>query len=351
MDIDSIFADFDAHSRSEHGRGATEILNLLREITSSDPDVSQEALEGLCDHRVLNQGTVFPETLVAVPYMARLAAASVPRAPELLYLLGAIAETDSEVDIPKGAARAAVVDQLPILVPLLENKDSRVRQFAVWAVAQCRVPDMVFDELLARWRVEHEPAVRADLLFGCVLLDPARTKPMAEEAINTNEADQVRIAALIVGLDAGLLWTEGATDIMLSLLPAEERIGQTPWLAAPITEVAERLQQHGEVDAATELLVAAMRMEGLQNRAACSEARRAAQFLGDKDPKARAHLVAGLIHLLDDPVESRRVTRTINKWRTPAEAIVPALVELAGDVDERVAGHALRILTAFVNRS
>jgi hypothetical protein len=266
-----------------------------------------------------------------------------------LYLLGAIAETDSNVKIPAGAARAAVIHQLPLLIPLLGHPEAQVRQLAVWAVTQCRTPGLVFDELLTRWKAEREPAVRADLLFGCVLLDPVRTRLLITTAADPQEPDQVRIAALVAGIDAGLPWTEESAAATLSLLPAEERIGQNPWMVAPLIELALRLGQRGEADAAGDLLIAAMSMEGPWNATARTEARRAAKLLGDEQPESRTRLLPGLLRLLDDPPNSRYVMRIIRGWQTPAEAIVPTLLQLATGEDEQLAEHAQNTLTALFN--
>lgn len=344
MNTESLFADLGDQQWSQFGEQSLKVPELLRNLASSDPDVSQEAFIGLCDSSVMNQGSVSPVTAQAVPYLARLAADAVPATPDVLFLLGAIAEADDD-----GAARAAVADELSRLLPLLSHQDAHIRQLAVWVTAQCRMPKMVFDHLLARWGAERDPAIRADLLLACVLLDPAKTAPLAAAGL-TDGSDRVRIAALIAGLDAGLPWTNESASIMLSLLPASERIGQTPWSVAPIAEVTERLQRRGALDAAVDLLLAAMSMESAWNSAAREEAELAARLLGDREPRARVALLPGFLRLLDDPSQKRHVMRVISGWRTPGVDIIATLEVLATATDKQIAGNASKVLAGLVDR-
>ncbi|MFE0517054.1 HEAT repeat domain-containing protein [Streptomyces sp. NPDC058964] len=139
MDLATVFADLDrvAWPELHHAYGpADDLPDLLRAVTASDEETAAEAEQELWSG-IVHQGTVYGATAAAVPFLARLAAAGVRRG-NLLGMLGAIAESGDEhrLDQP-GAARAAVVAHLPLMLPLLSDSDAEVRQCAAWAVARC----------------------------------------------------------------------------------------------------------------------------------------------------------------------------------------------------------------------
>lgn len=180
--------------------------------------------------------------------------------PALLMLLGSIADTNDELDIPDGSARVTVANELPRLVRFLEYQDSEVRRQAAYAVAQCRRPEATLGSLLARWDVEREPVVRADLRFALALLDPQRAAPLIA-AVQSGEASTVRMAALFTGIYVGLPWTTESSDGMLALLRAGERLVGSSWidrLERPPQGLVEWLWTHGHADAAVELLTKAV---------------------------------------------------------------------------------------------
>ncbi|MFF1452608.1 hypothetical protein ACFVYF_31415 [Streptomyces sp. NPDC058274] len=320
--------------------GCVEIPAVLHALSSADADRSDEAVEELYG-LLLDQEAATAATVQVVPFIARLAAAGF-RTSGLLYLLGRIAAIENEVDIPPGAARDAVAEQLPLLLPLLEHSDVEVRQPAVWAVAHCRKPEASWEAMATRWAVEREPAVRADLLFGCVLLDPMATRPLVTEALRADQHDQVRIAALIAGLDAGLAWTRQSATAAVSLLPASDRIGRTPWLYDPFPEIIERLLARRELNNAIDLANAALNLTGPRHADARKEGLWGARLIGDQHPEVRVRLLPAMLPLVDDPETA--VVGLVTRWRKHDSAVDQTLVDFASQEDPVAADRALALL-------
>ena len=236
-----------------------EVRECLDNVRSADPSVAEDAVYGL--YELLVGGRVVgPITLAAVPYVTDLVEAGVGDVPELLRLLGSIADSNDEVGIPEGTARAAVANELSVLTHFLEHHVLEVRRSAVYAVAQCRRPERSIDTLLARWDSEPEGAVRADPLFALALLDAQRTAGLLTK-LQLHEAPAVRMAALFIGIDLGLPWGTESSDGMLALLRAGERLDGSPWVdryEGPLQALVERMWSHGYADAAVGFLTHAL---------------------------------------------------------------------------------------------
>ncbi|MGA4838853.1 HEAT repeat domain-containing protein [Streptomyces sp. G45] len=281
-------------------------------LTSPDQEVFEDAIWDLYDH-VLNVDTVSPATVPAVPFIARLAAAGV-RSPALLYMLGRIAAADHADDGSPDEAHAAVVTQLPLLLPMLTHDDAEVRQLAVWVVAQCRGSDLAPKALWARWREERHASVRADLVFALALLDPARATGMAAGLLTSAEPDKVRIAAVAVSLRLGGAWTDEARDTVLSLLPVGDRFGESPWIREPLVEIVHDVAERGDIPQAIEMLEIGLKAVGLTDPAARDELLLAAKSVGDEVAETRARMLPVLLPLLKIPDESQRVMRYLRAW-------------------------------------
>ncbi|MET8668097.1 HEAT repeat domain-containing protein [Streptomyces tendae] len=77
-----------------------------------------------------------------------------------------MAESEDEYGVAPGAVRAAVADQLPLLLPLLASPEPEVRRIAAWAVSHTRATAIALPALRAHWDEESEPSVRAEVLAG-----------------------------------------------------------------------------------------------------------------------------------------------------------------------------------------
>ncbi|GGS21754.1 hypothetical protein GCM10010205_59460 [Streptomyces nojiriensis] len=193
--------------------------DLLRALTGADVDAADEALSELYGS-VLHQGTVYPASAEAVPFLAGIAAAGHCTA-DVLALLGGMAESEDAYGVAPGAVRAAVADRLPLLLPLLASPDPEVRRTAAWAVSHTGAPAVALPALRARWDEEPEPSARAEVLAGIARLDPQGGAAAAATVLDPSQPTEVRMAAVFASLDAGAPWTGPLHTTMLSLLPAD----------------------------------------------------------------------------------------------------------------------------------
>ncbi|MET7731368.1 hypothetical protein ABZT02_08350 [Streptomyces sp. NPDC005402] len=187
MDLRLLLADLDQTdwSRLRHAYGsAQDVPGLLRDLASPVEETAAEAEQELWSS-IVHQGTVYSATAAAVPFLAGLVAEGV-RQSALVGMLGVIAGSVDEHDLPvPGGARGAVAAQLGQLLPLLADDDREVRRTTAWAVAQCGSaagPD-ARAALRARFAAESDPAVRADVLTACALLDPDAAEELCSAAL------------------------------------------------------------------------------------------------------------------------------------------------------------------------
>ncbi|MFJ9870112.1 hypothetical protein [Streptomyces sp. NPDC101165] len=128
MDLAAAFADLHRVAWPElgHAHGpADDVPGLLRAATGADEEAAAEAEEELWSSLV-HQGTPYEATVAAAPFLACFAAAGVRRA-NLLGMLGAVAESADEHSLDQpGAARAAAVAQLPLMLVIHNDSEFRV---------------------------------------------------------------------------------------------------------------------------------------------------------------------------------------------------------------------------------
>ncbi|MEU2622092.1 hypothetical protein ABZ642_28865 [Streptomyces sp. NPDC007157] len=340
MDLRPVFADLDQMdwSRFRHAYGSAEdIPALLRDLASPVEKTASEAEQELWSS-IVHQGTVYSATAAAVPFLARLVAEGV-RQSDLLGMLGVIAGSVDEHDMPvPGAARDAVAAQLGLLLSLLADSDRKVRRTMAWTVAQCRSaagPD-ARGALRARWAAESDPAVRADVLTACALLDPDAAEELCSAVLAGDEPAPVRIAALLVTADCGLPWDMKMTASVTTLVPLERHGFGALWEREPLQALVKALHTRGEADTAIDLVgsalgrAAALRLQGSEHaQAATTEARWAAEFLARRSRTAPARLLPELLPLLDNPATATDVIPLLRTWCQPAPEAVPALLAIA----------------------
>ncbi|WP_405817557.1 hypothetical protein OG241_23470 [Streptomyces sp. NBC_01390] len=357
MDLRLVLADLDQMdwSRLRHAYGSAEdVPALLRDLASAVEETAAEAEQELWSS-IVHQGTVYTATAVAVPFLARLVVEGV-RQSALVGMLGVIAESVDEHDLPvPGAARRAVADHLGLLLPLLADNDREVRRTTVWTVAQCRSaagPD-ARTALRARWAAESDPAVRADVLTACALLDPDAAEELCSAVLAGNEPAPVQVAALLVTADCGLPWNRDATARVTTLVPLERHGFGALWEREPLQALAKALHTRGEVDAAIDVVgsalgrAVALRLQGSEHaQAAITEARWAAESLARRSRTAPARLLPELLPLLDDPATAADVIPLLRTWCQPAPAAVPALLAIAQG-DGESADEALAALVCL----
>ncbi|MFF4712554.1 hypothetical protein ACFY2V_14275 [Streptomyces eurythermus] len=344
MDLASVFAGLDrvAWPELRHAYGpADDVPGMLRALAAGDEEAAAEAEQGVWDSLV-HQGTVYPATVRAVPFLARLAAAGV-RTADLLGVLGVIADGADEraLDRP-GAAHAAVVAQLPLLLPLLSDGTAEVRQCAAWTVAQCG-PDAgpaARTALRWRWAAETDPVVRADVLTACVLVDPDAAEELCAAGLGPAEPAPVRVAAVLAGVEAGRPWDAALAATVAALAPLERHTEGSQWDREPLRDLVVALYERGEAAAATEVVasaldrgVAAVRA-GADPGPAVTEATWAAETLALRSRSAPRRLLPAMLPLLDFPATAGTVITALRDWSEPAPDAVPALVRLAEGTGE-----------------
>ncbi|MEV5840468.1 hypothetical protein AB0M32_00695 [Streptomyces sp. NPDC051985] len=97
----------------------------LRGLAGADAEEALSQLYG----SVLHQGTVYPASADAVPFLAGIAAAG-HRTADVLALLGGMAGSEDEYGVAAGGVRTAVTEQLPSLLPLPASPEPEVRRIA-----------------------------------------------------------------------------------------------------------------------------------------------------------------------------------------------------------------------------
>ncbi|MCX4760272.1 HEAT repeat domain-containing protein [Streptomyces sp. NBC_01275] len=345
MDLVRALDGLDAHPWADatHAYGGAEDLpDLLRALAGDDADIAEGAVSDLYGS-VLHQGTVYAASAEVAPFLARIAAAG-HRTADVLLLLGGMAESEDEHGVPPGAVRAAVTAQLPLLIPLLRDADPGVRQAAAWAVAHTRAAHDVLPALRERWAEEPEPLVRAELLGALARVEAADVAVLAAELLAPDRPAQLRLAAVLASLDAGVAWGAEHHSAMLSVLPASELGGERFDLdrAEPLRWVVAELLCRGtdhDLAATADLLVAALRDERPEVVAeaawAAAEAVRVSRGVGGP-------LLPTLLGLLDDADSAREVLSLLATLGPAAAAAAPALVALTtkDDADERAEGPA-----------
>ncbi|MGV9316480.1 hypothetical protein ACWDR0_30485 [Streptomyces sp. NPDC003691] len=347
MELERLFVDLSTVSWAdlEHAYGGAEdVPPLLRALTGG-ADQASEALDELWG-TIVHQDTVYGASAAAVPFLAKLAAAGV-RPAELLVLLGAIAEGTEEPGTGEpGVCRAAVAEQLPLILPLTGAADARVRRAAVRAAGRAR--DTAARAALAARRAEEKDAgVRAELLAALALLDPAAAARTAAGALMDGEPAEARLVALMICAETGAPWTAEHRDALLSLLPAGPLVpgGSDPSRDEPLRHIVGTLLARGtetDREAACALVEAAL---ALPVPGARAEALWAAEYACLVSRGAPARLAPAVVPLLFDPSfgPKESLLPVVELLGGHAEAAAPGLAALVAD-DGESAGRALEVL-------
>lgn len=252
-------ADLDAEPWASytHAYGSAEdVPDCLRALAGDDDAAADEAQSELYSS-ILHQGSVYEASAKAVPFLARTAAAGI-RAADVLLLIGGIAEGGADPrpatgladgaaprpgtaphpeagDAGRGGAdresdevacRRAVVAELPLLTASAAHEDPAVRQAAAWAAGRTGAAGapLAVPALRDRLEVETEPLVRAELITALVELDPEGSGPLAAGAIGGDSPAELRTAAVLACVDAGLPWTPDHHAAVLELLPLDPHV-------------------------------------------------------------------------------------------------------------------------------
>ncbi|MET9959492.1 HEAT repeat domain-containing protein [Streptomyces sp. NPDC006326] len=336
-------------SRLSHAYGSAEDLpDLLRALAGADEAAADEALSELYGS-VLHQGTVYSATAEVIPFLARIAAAG-HRKVDVLALLGGMAESDDEYGVPPGTVRAAAAEQLPQLLPLLDDPHPAVRQAAGWALSHTRTAEAVLPALRARWGQESDALVRAEVLAGISRLYRSLGAAIATSVLDPAEPAQVRLAAVLACLDADVPWTGIHTRTMLSLLPADPLVADRfdPERNEPLAAVTETLLGRGgdaDREAVFALVDSALRDDRTEVRSEGLWAAERACMLSRSAPE---RLLPALVATAVDEEAVVSVASLLGHLGTVAAQAAPVLAPLAGRNPGQEDDYADRALAALV---
>jgi hypothetical protein len=177
--------------------GADDVPDLVRALYSTDEERVDEALNELYGN-VHHQGTVYPATVEAVPFLAHAALHAEVKRDELLMLLAAMADQPVPADPVTEAVRSAVGAVAPGLLPCLSDPDPAVRRAGVRVAAVATDPKAVAGRLAALYDSDPVADVRADALTALARVD----RDEAREATALGDAvPAIRLAAALLSLE------------------------------------------------------------------------------------------------------------------------------------------------------
>lgn len=245
---------------------AADTPDLLRRLASEDADIAAEAEYDLADS-IVHQGSVYPATVAAVPFLARAAAAGIRTEGvlDLLWLIAASADTHAlepaleHAPEPADAARRAVADQGELLVPLVAAPDAGVRAASAWVLATTRDAGRFTAVLAERWQAETDADVRAVLLHALHVLDPETAKTFAGQALAAEQPPHVRMIATYVLAEGGAPWDAEMDGVAARWLADPPATHGRPWRLQFQDLVKVVLRAHGAA-AAVALITPALRV-------------------------------------------------------------------------------------------
>jgi hypothetical protein len=292
-----------AWGRLSHAYGsAHDTPVLLRQAAYEDREAASSAISDLYGS-IFHQGTVYPATVTAVPFLVELAASAPNCRDEFAWMLGMLADDRHAYGASFARVRAAVAAQLERLVALLGDADARVREAAAYAAAKAGV---AAEPLWRRWAVEDDPAARAALALALGEVDSA----VAEEALGDaalHGDPPVRVAAAVALLRAARDWPAGTIRALVAAIDDDAAITYA-WArgAASSEEIVATPSAPVAVEVARHMLRSSSprtRRSGLRALSARCDARRSAPavfvplvapMLDDPDPDVRGRVMGVL---------------------------------------------------------
>ncbi|MEU5947661.1 hypothetical protein ABZ793_19130 [Micromonospora sp. NPDC047465] len=335
---------------------AEEAPHILRAIASPDPETAREGRYEFTSS-LWHQGTVYPVTVMAVPFLVELATTpGVHQRPDLLHVLGALCDPEQSDGDDQPAVRAAVAEHSDVLLSQLADADPEVRECAAYALARCGRHTR--QALAERWALEEDARVRASLLLGIALHDPAGCADRLRSAAKS-EPSPVPAAAALALARAGLpVPSETIAPIAAAFASDDE--WRSPWQghADALSEVLDR------VDAATANAITAALTDGApgpsgpsrrtRGAGATPTARiRAANAMTDRFRSRRsapADLMPRLRALLTDADADVRAAavQAAAHAGVPAAAVASVLASIAGGGDDDGRGPAGTALNTLI---
>ncbi|MFF3941485.1 HEAT repeat domain-containing protein [Streptomyces phaeofaciens] len=183
---------------------AHDVPDWIHAVHGDDADRADKALEALFGS-VLHQGSVYPATVAAVPFLAHAAVHAVHgRADVLAFLAGAAGHGPEPQPGAEEDGCARVAAEVPGLLRLLTDDDPRVRRQTVRVARRARAQDVpaALRELAVSYTTDPVASVRAEALTVLTRLDadPASVERRLRTAL-TDPVAAVRATAALALLE------------------------------------------------------------------------------------------------------------------------------------------------------
>lgn len=311
----------------KHNYGSAEdVPGLLRRCEGPDPEDAEEAADELLNLLFHQGGWICPAATAALPFLLGLAAA--PRVPSRLTLLELVARLAAEAG--KVAERfldpgwsPAWERALPKVLALLADSEPEIRRGAVGVLGACTSPGtLLLPALLSCRQAESDPVTRLDLVLA--LGEAVRREPAGDRLD-----------------EAGTLLTTllDSPEPQLRLAAIHALAPGDPALATRRLELVLDAVRDPSVDLWRRTSTLECGVQGVQHWTA-------ALYPGSS-PVFTLGLLAG------HPDEEQRIGALaqagglLSRWRSPAEALLPAVVARLDDPVTEVRYRAAELLACL----
>lgn len=120
-----------------HAYGSAADIPVLPRQAASDGDTAREAISALYSS-LFHQGTAYPATAAAVPFLAESAQWGPSRRREFSWMLRMMADPQHAYGSAFDAVRAAVAAHVDVFTGLLADADAQVRRRCLCLCPKCR---------------------------------------------------------------------------------------------------------------------------------------------------------------------------------------------------------------------
>ncbi len=236
----------------KHAYGpATDTPNLIRDLHSNDHERVTAALNELVGS-IHHQGTVYPATVAAVPYLVDAALNARHQRADQVISIGMLADPHHSYGRAFPTVRQAVREHARPLAALLHDEDESVRAAVAYLAAQTGLVPL--NQLTELWESAEGTPLRVALLFALAASDPMGGLVSLHAAVFDDEPE-VCLAGALALQGAGMAWPDGAAE---ALVEAFEQEADIPYEwhahAEPTTELILRAADEDRNDLLGQLL-------------------------------------------------------------------------------------------------